>query len=112
MTVISATLSSFTGQGEKGFVRNLADVSPVMELRRRHSLRLEGDQRWRMIVCHRGTVWVTQRNDIEDYVLKSGDMFLISLRGKVVIQALEDARIEITSPLTARPYRGDYAAFA
>jgi len=112
MSVMSATVGVFSRSGQKDVVRNLGDNTPEMDLQRGRTLRLKGDQRWRMIICHRGMVWITQQNDLEDYVLKPGDMFLISLRGDVVLQALQNASIEITHPLNARPYRGDVDYFA
>jgi hypothetical protein len=112
MSVMSATVGVFSRSGQKNAVRNSRDINPEMDLQRNRTLRLKGDQRWRMIICHRGMVWITQQNDLEDYVLKPGDMFLISLRGEVVIQALQDASIEITHPLNATPYRGNFGYFA
>ncbi len=70
--------------------------------------RLEGDNRWRMIICTRGKAWVTQERDLEDYVLMPGDVFLVTQPGKVLIGALCDAAMEITPSLRKAPYCGRY----
>lgn len=69
---------------------------------------LEGDNRWRMVVCVRGEIWVTQEQDLEDYVLAAGEMLVVNQRGKVVIGARQDARVEITPSLSKAPYRGRF----
>jgi len=69
---------------------------------------LEGDNRWRLVVCVRGEIWVTQEQDLEDYVLAAGEMLVVNQRGKVVIGAREDASVEITPSLRKAPYRGRF----
>ncbi len=44
-----------------------------------------------------GTAWLTQENDPEDHLLTSGADFEISQSGKVVIEALDKARIAVIS---------------
>ncbi len=69
---------------------------PGQELERAFGLsrgklwRIAGDNRWRAVVCVEGVVWVTQEWDLQDYVLEAGQMFLITLPGKVIVQALVD----------------------
>ena len=71
-----------------------------------------GDQRWRVIICHRGVVWITQECDVADYVLQEGEIFIVTLPGLVMVQALEPALVTVVTPsITARPYAGDYRAF-
>jgi len=69
---------------------------------------LEGDNRWRLVICVRGEIWVTQEQDLEDYVLTAGEMLVVNQRGKVVIGARQDARVEITPSLRKAPYRGRF----
>ena len=111
MTLVGAILGVFSKGNVRCFQEKASDISPELKLSSHQTMRLEGDQRWRMILCQRGMIWVTQENDLEDYVLKPGDMFLITLRGEVVIQALTDACLEITPPLKSNPYRGDFVFF-
>jgi hypothetical protein len=86
-------------------------LSEVVELDAEDLWRLDGDSRWRMIVCVSGEIWITQERDVRDYVLTAGEMFIVNQRGSVLIEALRDATVEITPSLEGRPYRGDYPAF-
>jgi hypothetical protein len=71
-----------------------------------------GDQRWRVIICRRGVVWITQERDVIDYVLQEGEGFLVSLPSLVLVQALEPASVTVVTPsIRARPYAGDFRAF-
>jgi hypothetical protein len=71
-----------------------------------------GDQRWRVIVCCRGVVWITQERDVVDYVLQEGEIFIVTLPGLVLVQALEPASVTVVTPsIGARPYAGDYRTF-
>ena len=65
--------------------------------------RTNGDSRWRAIFCRRGEVWITQERDFQDYVLKAGEVFIVTQRGSVVVEALEDAAIQITPSLRTAP---------
>ncbi len=82
--------------------------SERLELRRADLQALEGDNRWRMIICLRGEVWVTQERDLEDYVLTAGDMLVVNQRGKVVLGALQEAVVEVTASMRKAPYQGEY----
>lgn len=62
---------------------------------------LSGDNRWRVIVCQAGEIWITQAGDVRDYLISAGEMFLITRSGGVVIQALEPASIQVTPSLQA-----------
>jgi len=111
MTVMGSTLGVFENYNKAYVEPAIAKTDSKMALSTHQTLHLKGDQRWRMVICHQGVLWVTQENDLEDYVLKPGDMFLISLRGEVIIQALEDGILEITPSLKSHPYQGDYVFF-
>ena len=73
--------------------------------------RMGGHNRWRVIVCLRGVVWITQERDPRDYVLARGSMFLVTQPGTVVVGAEEDACIHVTVPLRTAPYRGRVPVF-
>ncbi len=45
------------------------------------------------IAVFEGRVWVTQDNDLRDFVLDAGESFTIERRGRVVVQALSDASL-------------------
>ena len=70
--------------------------------------RIAGDNRWRIIICRQGMIWVTQSYDVHDYVLKPGQMCLVTQPGTVLIEALRDAQVEITPAPNRTPYRGDF----
>jgi hypothetical protein len=93
-------------------IRNVeAGLSELVELGTHDLWRLDGDHRWRMIICTKGEIWITQERDLKDYVLTAGDMFIVTQRGSVLIGALCDAAVEITPSLENVPYRGDYLVF-
>jgi hypothetical protein len=70
-----------------------------------------GDQRWRAIICRRGVVWITQERDAVDYVLQEGEIFIVTLPGLVLVQALEPASVTVTPSIRATPHAGDYLTF-
>jgi hypothetical protein len=43
-----------------------------------------------------GDVWITQAGNERDVILVKGDVFTPARRGRVVVQALTDARIALT----------------
>lgn len=93
-------------------VRNLpGSANELMHLGARKLERLDGDNRWRMIICREGLVWITQERDWRDYVLTAGDVFVVTQRGSVLIQALQDASVEITPSLKTVPHAGDLPVF-
>jgi hypothetical protein len=87
-------------------------VGKVVELHAHELWSLDGDNRWRMIVCVRGEVWVTQRGDVRDYVLAPGEILVVTQRGGVLVEALSDASIVVTPSLKSRPYKGHYPVFS
>jgi hypothetical protein len=68
-------------------------------LRDRGLWRLDGDHCWQVVICLQGSVWITQQNDFQDYLLGPGQGFIITRAGLVLIQARPDARIQITPSL-------------
>jgi hypothetical protein len=47
------------------------------------------------IRCTRGQLWITQAGSADDIVLLADDTFTPAPRGRVVIQALTDARVNL-----------------
>jgi hypothetical protein len=93
-------------------VRNVEEPAAEVELRAHELWRADGDHRWQVITCQRGMVWITQRRDVRDYVLEAGEVFVITLPGAVLVQALDDACIQLSPSLRAKPYTGDYRFFS
>jgi hypothetical protein len=83
-----------------------------LDLEKRALWQARGDQRWRVIICHRGVVWITQACDVVDHVLQEGEIFIVTLPGLVLVQALEPASVTVITPTNrARQYAGDYRTF-
>ncbi len=43
------------------------------------------------LFCDTGVLWVTQAGDQRDYVLQPGEKMVVTRRGKVLIEAVQDA---------------------
>jgi hypothetical protein len=84
------------------------DAQTGVELRAGQLWRVEGNNCWRAILCRQGIAWITQNRDLQDHVITAGEMFLISQPGTVIVQALGEARLEITPCLAAASFRGRY----
>lgn len=71
-----------------------------------------GDQRWHIIICHHGVVWITQECDGIDYVLQEGEIFIVTLPGLVLVQSLKPASLTVVKPsISTRRYAGDIRTF-
>ncbi len=92
-------------------VEGRVNENEIIDLEAQGFQRLDGDNRWRVILCTRGKIWITQECDVRDYVLEAGDMFIVSQPGSVLIEGLGDASVQITPSLKRKPYRGDYPIF-
>ena len=71
-------------------------------LKRKQVLKVRGGS-GHAIVCHSGSVWVTQAGDRRDIVLDAGESFALERNGLAVVQAFEQSAISIApSALRAR----------
>jgi hypothetical protein len=50
------------------------------------------------VVCHSGSLWVTQHRDGRDIVLRAGESFALDRKGLVLVQALEQSALSIAPP--------------
>jgi hypothetical protein len=96
----------------RGIVRNVPTSQTAATLRPSQLWQIRGDNRWRFITCQSGEVWITQEGDPWDYVLKEGDMFLITLPGLVLVQGMKAATVKLSASLKNAPYRGGQLFFA
>ncbi|HZP92605.1 MAG TPA: DUF2917 domain-containing protein [Burkholderiales bacterium] len=54
------------------------------------------DGRGARIVCHSGTLWVTQESQIKDRILEAGDSLIVCELGLTVITALGPSALTVT----------------
>ena len=52
------------------------------------------------VVCHSGSVWLTQYRDRRDIVLREGGAFALDRDGLALVQALEQSAISIAPSAT------------
>jgi len=75
------------------------DTRPTLNevsLRQASLWRADGDLRGEHITCTVGQIWITQKNDLNDYVLKPGKIFWVTRPGTVVVQALTDGQFNFS----------------
>ena len=62
------------------------------------------------VYCLKGDLWITQEQDVRDYLLREGDAFIVTRPGKVMVQALGRASVG-TAPkgLDDEPFRGGFS---
>ena len=67
-------------------------------LKRGDLIRLEGKARGVTVRCESGVLWVTQKGQEQDGLLKAGGRLETQSRGRIVIWAFSDAVFLITDP--------------
>ncbi len=50
------------------------------------------------VVCDKGIIWLTESNDMQDYALKPGHSVIIRKKGKVLVEAVDEANLRIIYP--------------
>lgn len=62
----------------------------------RHAYRrMDGVRPGSTLFCDTGVLWVTQAGDRQDYVLQPGQKMTVTKRGKVLVEAMQDADFHI-----------------
>lgn len=76
-----------------------AAQAPVtdIQLQRKDIARLKGEKRGPAVTCLEGAVWITQAGDPRDHILVAGEKFAVNRRGVVLLEAVRQARVEVTS---------------
>lgn len=76
---------------------NLISRTPRLELllHTRQLLTLDNAQHGMAIECKEGVIWVTAAGELRDHMLYSGQRYMPMSNGKVVIEAIDDACVDI-----------------
>ena len=67
-------------------------------LRSGEMLVLKGERCGRTLQCGDGKLWITQKGDNRDHLLKPGRRFESKLPGRIVVTALSDSRMTLGHP--------------
>jgi len=65
------------------------------------------------VVCHSGSVWLTQARDQRDILLGAGESFVLDRNGAALLQAFEQSAVSIGPAASATRFasRGSAGAF-
>ena len=76
---------------------NLTSKTSRLELllRQREVLNLDNSQHRMAIECKNGVIWVTCAGEAQDHILHAGRRYEPKTNGLIVIEALDEARIDI-----------------
>jgi hypothetical protein len=79
---------------------NLSSQTRKIELLlKKHQLLSLNEAQPRMAIeCQNGVIWVTCSGENQDYILRAGRRYVPKTPGNVVIEALDDARVDIEEP--------------
>lgn len=72
----------------------ITSVTPVTELRRGALMRVEAHAGQEVAVFD-GQLWITQSGDSRDVFLRRGESFSFDGTGRIVVEALSDARVAV-----------------
>ena len=93
----------------KGFaLLNLPERENIDQLKQGRSKTMGWTPRGRIISCLEGSLWVTQEQDLEDYILGPGESFMVTVPGRVIVQALEDATFTVNHSPRKTRFNGSY----
>ncbi len=67
-------------------------------LKRRELLKLDKTKPSMAIECKQGVIWVTSSGDHDDHMLSAGERYTSGYNSKVVIEAINDACVDIEEP--------------
>lgn len=67
-------------------------------LKKRQLLSLNEVQPHMAIECKQGVIWVTHSGEQQDYILRPGRQYLPKGKGSLVIEAIDDACVNIEEP--------------
>ena len=64
-------------------------------LKKRELVSIDDVQPHMAIECRQGVIWVTRAGERQDYTLRAGRHFIPKGEGRLVIEAIDDARVDI-----------------
>ena len=68
-------------------------------LLKKHQLLTFDETQPRMAIeCKEGVIWVTHTGEHQDYMLRAGRHYCPKGKGSLVIEAIDDARVDIEEP--------------
>ncbi len=67
-------------------------------LKKHQLVTLDETQPRMAIECKEGVIWVTHNGEHQDYMLRPGRHYIPKGKGSLVIEAVEDARVDIEEP--------------
>lgn len=73
------------------------DQSTKFHLDRHDVTRVRAAASGKEIICEQGILWITRAGDPKDHVLMPGEHLVINQGGRVVIEAMREARVQIVS---------------
>jgi hypothetical protein len=79
-----------------------------MLLEQREMLDLDEDLQGVKIVCQHGQCWITQSGDDRDHIIKSGGIFSIRTKEKVIVTAIESCRIMLVESKKSSTLQSPY----
>jgi len=66
-----------------------------LKLQERDFIRAEKTDAGTTVVCEKGILWLTQSNDLKDYMLKTGERMTVNQKSTILIEAMSEARVSI-----------------
>jgi hypothetical protein len=76
--------------------RARAERLPVeLHLRRKGVWRTQSRRRGLTLACLEGVAWVTLTGDPNDHILRKGQTLTVAQRGRILVEALRDARLRV-----------------
>ena len=84
---------------------NISSPDKIVDLEAGQRWALKGRRRVQTVLCLKGSIWVTQEGDFQDYVLEEGDAFLVTRPGLVLVRALKPACIGYCDGFDSSPHR-------
>jgi len=76
---------------------NLTSSTPRVELllHSHQVLNLDNSKKRVAIECRNGEIWVTCAGEYKDHVLRAGKRYVPQTKGSVVIEAIDESRVDI-----------------